>query len=111
MATTLKALDARQLEARGRARDRKVRVQVIEPQMAYSTLSQSGDGTVYTISRTRAGWECECKGFAFTGSCYHLGAVERRSEREGWSFGRIARHDRLDATRATATALLMGRPA
>ena len=63
---------------------------MIEPKMAYSTLSQSEPGTVYTIARTRAGWTCECKGFHYTGCCKHLAAVERRSEREGWPFGRIA---------------------
>lgn len=81
---------AREIEARGRARDLSVKVQVIEPGMAYSTRSQSQPGTVYTITRERAGWQCECPGYTFTGVCKHLAQVERRSEREGWSFGRIA---------------------
>lgn len=82
--------EAREIEARSRARNLGVRVEVIEPGMAYSTRSQSEPGTVYTITRERGGWMCECKGFQFTGVCKHLGQVERRSEREGWNFGRIA---------------------
>lgn len=81
---------AREIEARARARQRGVRVEVIEPGMAYRTLSQSQPGTVYTMTRERGGWQCECAGYVFTGVCKHLGQVERRSEREGWVFGRIA---------------------
>ena len=55
-----------------------------------ATSTQSEPGTVYTIERTPAGWACSCEGFAFTGMCKHLGAVERRAEREGWPFGAIA---------------------
>jgi hypothetical protein len=29
-------------------------------------------------------------GYLFTGICKHLGAVEHRSEREGWKFGKVA---------------------
>lgn len=82
--------EARQIEARSRAKDMGVKVQVVEHGMAYSTKSQSEPGTVYTISRERAGWQCECKGFVFTGCCKHVAAVQRRSDREGWSFGRVA---------------------
>lgn len=82
--------EARQIEARSRARTLAVKVQVIEPGMAYSTRSQSQPGTVYTISRERHGWACECPGYVHTGCCKHLAQVERRSEREGWNFGRIA---------------------
>lgn len=89
-ATFSRSQSARHLEARARAKHKGVRVQVIEPGAAYSTLSQSEPGVVYTISRTRAGWECECKGFRFTGCCKHIGQVERRAEREGWQFGRVA---------------------
>ena len=108
MATPLKALDARQIEARGRARDLRVRVQVIEPQMAYSTRSQSITGASYNLDRTRAGWQCECKGWEYTGVCKHIAQVERRAEREGWSFGKVAR-PAVDP--APGLALLMGRPA
>ncbi len=82
--------EARQIEARGRARTMGIRVEVIEPTHAYRTLSQSQPGTVYGITRTPAGWSCECPGFIYTGVCKHIAQVERRSEREGWTFGRIA---------------------
>jgi hypothetical protein len=82
--------EARQIEARARAKQRGVRVEVIEPAMAYRTLSQSQPGVVYSITREKAGWRCECPGFVFTGVCKHVAQVERRSEREGWDFGRIA---------------------
>ena len=81
--------EARQVEARARAR-------------TYVAASQQQPGTVYAIERTPVGWACSCEGFAFTGCCKHLGAVERRSEREGWKFGaiaplaRVARHFPLD---------------
>ena len=81
---------AREIEARSRAKEMKVRVEVVEPGQAYFTRSQSHPGTVYHITRERAGWHCECAGFIYTGCCKHLGQVERRSEREGWAFGRIA---------------------
>lgn len=81
---------AREIEARARARDLGVRVEVIEAGNAYCTRSQSEPGTVYTMTRTPVGWVCECKGFVFTGVCKHVAQVERRSEREGWRFGRVA---------------------
>jgi len=88
--TFSKPQEARQIEARARARRRGVRVTVIEPGQAYSTLSQSQPGTVYTIARTRQGWTCECDGFHYTGVCKHVAQVERRAEREGWDFGVVA---------------------
>jgi hypothetical protein len=90
MATTLKSLAARQIEARSRARASRVRVFEIERGQAYWTPSQSEAGTEYSLFRTREGWECGCRGFLYTGSCKHLGQLERRSEREGWVFGKIA---------------------
>jgi hypothetical protein len=81
---------AREIEARGRARALGVRVEVVQPTRAYRTRSQSQPGTVYAIQRGTVGWFCTCPGFHYTGCCKHLGQVERRSEREGWSFGRIA---------------------
>lgn len=88
--TTRKPIEARQIEARSRARDLAVKVTVIEAGMAYSTRSQAHPGTVYTISRERHGWQCD-PGYVYTGCCKHLAQVQRRSEREGWSFGVIAR--------------------
>jgi hypothetical protein len=81
---------AREIEARARARHLGVRVEAIEPARAYRTRSQSQPGAVYTIQRGTTGWFCTCPGFHYTGVCKHLGQVERRSEREGWNFGRIA---------------------
>lgn len=89
--------EARQIEARARAKDLAVRIQVVEPGAAYSTRSQSEPGAVYTMTRERDGWQCECRGFVFTDICKHLGQLERRSEREGWTFGRIAPRPRMAA--------------
>ena len=80
--------EARQLEAR--ARTLGVRVAVVVEARRYVTASQSQPGAVYAIERTPAGWACSCDGYLHTGMCKHLGAVERRSEREGWAFGRVA---------------------
>ena len=81
---------ARQLEARARARTLGVRVAVVVEARRYVTASQSQPGTVYAIERTSAGWACSCDGYLHTGMCKHLGAVERRSERDGWAFGQVA---------------------
>lgn len=81
---------ARQIEARSRAKDLGVRVNVTEPGHIYTSRSQSEPGVVHTISRERDGWHCTCRGYQFTNVCRHIAQVERRSEREGWSFGRVA---------------------
>ena len=86
----MKPIEARQLEARSRARVNGVRVREVLRGNQYSTASQSQPDTVYELKRTRAGWTCSCPGFTYSGSCKHIGQVERRSEREGWEFGRIA---------------------
>jgi hypothetical protein len=106
-----KPLAARTIEARDRAATKRVRVTVIEPGNAYSTLSQTEPGVVYTISRSRAGWQCECKGWQYTGCCKHIAAVQRRAEREGWRFGAVAPlpSQVSDETRAKARAMLTGR--
>ena len=85
-----KPLEARQVEARARARLRGVKIAVVVEARKYVTASQSHPGTLYTILRTPAGWACECEGYFHTGCCKHLGALERRAEREGWPFGAIA---------------------
>lgn len=82
--------EARKIEARGRARSLGVRVEVVAPTRQYRTRSQSQPGLIYTIVRTPAGFTCSCPGYQYTGVCKHIGQVERRSEREGWTFGRIA---------------------
>ncbi len=81
---------ARQLEARARARTRGVRVAVVSEARRYVTASQSQPGALYVIERTPVGWACSCQGYEHTGMCKHLGAVERRAEREGWAFGQVA---------------------
>ena len=81
---------AREIEARARAKTMRVRVNVVEPGHIYRAKSQSDPGAVHTISREGDGWHCTCKGFRFSGCCYHIAQVQRRSEREGWSFGRVA---------------------
>ncbi len=88
--TFSKPPEARQVEARARARTCRVKVAVVVEARRYVTASQSQPGTVYAIERTPAGWACSCQGYEHTGMCKHLGAVERRAEREGWPFGAIA---------------------
>ena len=81
---------ARQLEARARARTLGVKVAVVSEARRYVTASQSQPGALYAIERTPAGWACSCPGYEHTGVCKHLGQVERRAEREGWTFGTVA---------------------
>lgn len=50
MATSLKSLEVRQIEARGRARSLGVKVQVVRERREYVTRSQSQPGVVYRIS-------------------------------------------------------------
>ena len=88
--TFSKPLEARQVEARARARTMGVKVAVVVHCRKYASASQSHPGTLYTILRTPVGWACECEGYFHTGCCKHLGAVERRAAREGWPFGVIA---------------------
>ncbi len=85
-----KPLEARQVEARARARTRGVKVAVVSEARRYVTASQQQPGTVYAVECTPVGWACSCQGYEHTGMCKHLGAVERRAEREGWPFGHIA---------------------
>lgn len=85
-----KPQEAREIEARARAKRCSVRVAVVTMGRSYVTASQSQPGTVYAIQRTPAGWACSCDGYLHTGCCKHLGQVERRSEREGWDFVGIA---------------------
>ena len=88
--TFSKPQPARQLEARARARTLSVRVAVVSEARQYVTASRSAPGQLYTIQRTPVGWACSCDGYLHTGCCKHLGAVERRAEREGWRFGQVA---------------------
>ena len=88
--TFSKPPEARQLEARARARTLGVRVAVVSEARRYVTASQSQPGALYVIERTPIGWACSCQGYEHTGVCKHLGAVERRAEREGWAFGTLA---------------------
>ncbi len=81
---------ARQLEARARARQLGVKVEVVSEARHYRTRAQSTPGEQYAIVRTPVGWACSCLGYFHTGICKHLGQVERRAEREGWAFGTIA---------------------
>lgn len=102
---------ARQVEARARARERGVKVAVVSEARTYVSASLTRPGTLHAIERTPAGWACSCEGYEHTGMCQHLGAVERRSEREGWRFGqvaalaRVARYFPLDPPLKTAAQL------
>lgn len=102
-----KPLSARQVEARSRARKLGIRVQVITPGRHYVTRSQSDASISYRLDRTAAGWTCECQGFMFTGMCKHLGQLERRSEREGWTFGKVSR---IETTTTPDTGTRTARP-
>jgi hypothetical protein len=86
-----KPQEARAIEARGRARSLGVRVEVVAAGREYRSRSQSHSHTMDTVRRTPVGWTCDCPGFTYTNCCKHVAQVERRSEREGWPFGRIAR--------------------
>ncbi len=90
MQTFSKPQAARQVEARARAKQLRVRVAVVSEARSYLSVSQSVPGVTYRIERSRHGWGCECDGFRFTGCCKHVAAVQRRAEREGWDFGQIA---------------------
>ena len=87
--TFSKCPEARELEARARAKRRGVKVAAVVHGSRYVSASQSTPGVTYRIERARFGWSCECEGYQFTGMCKHLAAVERRSAREGWSFGTV----------------------
>ena len=92
-----KPLAARQVEARSRAKAKGVRVAVVSEARSYISISQSQPGMTYRIERGRHGWGCECDGFRFTGMCKHVAQVERRAEREGWAFGKVAPLAKLGA--------------
>jgi hypothetical protein len=85
-----KPQEARELEARARAKRLGVRVAVVIHGSRYVTASQSTPGTIYVQQRTPAGWACSCDGFMYTNCCKHLGQVERRCERDGIDFGAVA---------------------
>lgn len=67
--TFSKPQEARQLEARARAWQMGVKVEVVSEARQYRTRSQSEPSTVYTILRTPAGWACSCLGYFHTGCC------------------------------------------
>jgi len=84
-----KPQEAREIEARMRAKRLGVRVVVVSEARSYVSASQSQPGAVYQMQRTAAGWVCSCEGYFHTGCCKHLGQVERRAERESWDFGAV----------------------
>jgi len=85
-----KPQEAREIEARMRAKRLGVRVAVVSEARSYCSASQSQPGTVHQMQRTPAGWVCSCEGYIMIGVCKHIGQVERRAEREGWDFGAVA---------------------
>jgi hypothetical protein len=87
----LRALSARRNEDRRGDRTLRVRAEVFAPAPHYLARSQSGQGA-YQIDHTATGWVCACDGYRFTGCFKHVAGVERRAEREGWTFGTTARN-------------------
>ena len=83
-----------QERARVRALANRVEVRCIERAEYYTTISQTGMGK-YHLERKQAGWCCTCWGYAHTGMCKHLGQLQRRADREGWNFGRVAPRDEV----------------
>jgi hypothetical protein len=88
--TFSKPQQAREIEARDRAKSLGVRVAVVSEARRYITAAQSQPGVLYAIERTPVGWACSCQGYLHTGCCKHLAATQRRAAREGWTFGTIA---------------------
>ena len=88
--TYRKPQGARELEARSRARERGVRVRVRQARRHYTSRSQTYPNVTYHLEKAPEGWTCSCEGYSYTGVCKHLAALERRSEREGWRFGKVA---------------------
>lgn len=86
----MKTFDARVLEARARSKEQQVRIGVVSEARLYVTISPTTTGEPYTLERSKRGWTCTCAGYHWTGCCKHLAALERRAEREGWTFGIIA---------------------
>ena len=70
--TFSKPQEARELEARARAKRLGVRVEVVSEARCYRTRSQSQPGEVYALVRTPRGWVCGCLGFYHGGVCKHL---------------------------------------
>lgn len=97
-----KPLEARQIEARSRARNLGIRIAVVSHARHYVTISPTTTGRPYDLTRTRHGWACTCLGYAHTGICKHLGQLERRAERENWEFGRVAPRYPLTSTAVIA---------
>src|SRR5688500_17731007 len=75
MQTFAKPQEAREVEARARARTLGVKVAVLVHGRRYCSASQSRPGTLHAVERTRVGWACSCEGYEFTGCCKHLAAV------------------------------------
>jgi len=64
-----KPQEAREIEARGRARMLGVRVAVVVEARRYCAASQNEAGVTHTIARTPVGWACSCQGYFHTGCC------------------------------------------
>ncbi len=79
------------IEARERSRDVRKRLFEVQRRAEYAAESASQPGYLYRVVRERDGWRCDCLGFYHRGYCRHVGQLQRRSEREHWSFGRLAR--------------------
>lgn len=80
-----KPQEARHIEAQTRSRAKGARLEVIIPERSYLSRSTSRPGLVHHQMRTAQGFRCGCEGFAYGGSCLHLGGLARRSCREGWA--------------------------
>lgn len=82
----VKPFDASMSESRVKARVCGVRVRPIVANEVYEVRSLTTEGQRYLLTRTKAGYLCECKGYAYRGWCVHLGALCRNHERRGVPF-------------------------
>ena len=90
----------RLIRARERALIQRRRAWVVQPTHEYRVKSRTEDGW-HAVERLPDGsWRCDCAGFDYTGLCCHIGAVHRRSDREGWDFGQVALPLQFDEVRA-----------
>jgi len=91
-----KPQDAREIEARARARSSGVRMAVIVEARRYCTPARSEPGTTHTIARTPIGWACSCLGYLESTKKSGVPRLCSALQIEGWVFGSIAPLDTVE---------------